>query len=145
MFKRIISLFEPELASYLNSSDVDVNCFLIPWCITLFTGSYHYLKEKEDNSKIILRIMDCFFLNGWKAMMEIGIAALHSYENNLINLGYDDLIQFLINDILKSDFFCCKNEDNIKDIIDNKKISKKLIKNIEDEYLLQSKLKNNKK
>ena len=77
--------------------------------------------------------------------MEIGIAALHSYENNLINLGYDDLIQFLINDILKSDFFCCKNEDNIKDIMDNKKISKKLIKNIEDEYLLQSKLKNNKK
>ena len=145
VFKRIISLFEPELASYLNSSDVDVNCFLIPWCITLFTGSYHYLKEKEDNSKIILRIMECFFLNGWKAMMEIGIAALHSYENNLINLGYDDLIQFLINDILKSDFFCCKNEDNIKDIMDNKKISKKLIKNIEDEYLLQSKLKNNKK
>ena len=145
VFKRMISLFEPELASYLNSSGVDVNCFLIPWCITLFTGSYHYLKEKEDNSKIILRIMDCFFLYGWKALMEIGIAALHSYGNTLINLGYDDMIQFLINDILKSDFFCCKNEDNIKEITNNKMISKKLIKNIEDEYYLESKLKNNKK
>ena len=52
------------------------------------------------------------------------------------------MIQFLINDILKSDFFRCNNEDNIKGIIDSKKISKKLIKNIEDEYMLQSKLKN---
>ena len=145
VFKRMISLFEPELSSYLNSSGVDVNCFVVSWCITLFTGSYHHLKEKEDNSKIILRIMDCFFLKGWKAMMEIGIAVLHSYENTLINSCYDDLIQFLINDILKSDFFSCKNEDNIKTILGNKKISKKLIKNIEDEYLLQSKLKENQK
>ena len=145
VFKRMISLFEPELSSYLNSSGVDVNCFVVSWCITLFTGSYHHLKEKEDNSKIILRIMDCFFLKGWKAMMEIGIAVLHSYENTLINSCYDDLMQFLINDILKSDFFSCKNEDNIKTILGNKKISKKLIKNIEDEYLLQSKLKENQK
>ena len=141
VFKRMISLFEPELESYLNSNGVEVNCFLIFWCITLFTGSHHYLKEKEDNSKIILRIMDCFFLKGWKAMMEIGIAALHSYENTLIKMGYEEMIQFLINDILKSDFFCCKNEENIKNIIYNKKVNKKLIKNIEDEYLLESKLK----
>ena len=142
VFKRIISLFEPELSSYLNSCDVDVNCFLISWCITLFTGSHHYLKEQEDNSKIILRIMDCFILFGWKAIMEVGCAVLHSYENTLLSMNYEDMIQFLINDILKSDFFRCNNEDNIKGIIDSKKISKKLIKNIEDEYMLQSKLKN---
>ena len=144
VFKRMINLFEPELASYLNTGGVEVNCFLIPWCITLFTGSNHYLKEKEDNSKIILRIMDFFFLYGWKSIMEIGIAALHWYENKLINFGYEEMIQFLINDILKSDFFCFKNEDNIKSIMNHKKISKKLIKNIEDEFLLQSKLKINK-
>ena len=67
---------------------------------------------------------------------------LHSYENTLLSMNYEDMIQFLINDILKSDFFRCNNEDNIKGIIDSKKISKKLIKNIEDEYMLQSKLKN---
>ena len=144
VFKRMISLFEPELNSYLNSCGVDVNCFLISWCITLFTGSHHYLKEKEDNSRIILRIMDFFFLKGWKAMMAIGCAVLHSYENSLIKMGYEEMIQFLINDILKSDFFSSKNEDNIKNIMNNKLISKKLIKNIEDEFLLQSKLKGNK-
>ena len=57
VFKRMISLFEPELASYLNSCGIDVNCFLISWCITLFTGSHHYYKEKEDNSKIILAVL----------------------------------------------------------------------------------------
>ena len=138
VFKRLISLFEPELSSYLNSCGIDVNFFLPPWFITLFTGSHHYLKPNEDNSKILIRIMDCFINFGWKAMMAIGCAVLHSYENTLMNMNYDDMMQFLINDILKSDFFSCKNEDNIKKILDDIKISKKLIKNIEDEYILET-------
>ena len=141
VFKRLISLFEPELSSYLNSCGIDVNFFLPPWFITLFTGSHHYLKPNEDNSKILIRIMDCFINFGWKAMMAIGCAVLHSYENTLMNMNYDDMMQFLINDILKSDFFSCKNEDNIKKILDDIKISKKLIKNIEDEYILETKIK----
>jgi hypothetical protein len=57
-------------------------------------------------------------------------------------MSYDDLMQFLINDILKSDFFSCKN-DNIKKMMNDIKISKKLIKNIEDEYTLEEKIKEN--
>ena len=143
VFSRIINLFEPELSSYLNSSGVEVNCFLVPWCITLFTGSNYYLSDIEDNSQVILRIMDCFLLKGWKGLLEVGCTVLHYNENTLINLGYEEMIQFLINDILKSDFFSIKNEDNIKNIMNNKRISKKLIKNIEDECMLQSKLKGN--
>ena len=143
VFSRIINLFEPELSSYLNSSGVEVNCFLVPWCITLFTGSNYYLSDIGDNSQVILRIMDCFLLKGWKGLLEVGCTVLHYNENTLINLGYEEMIQFLINDILKSDFFSIKNEDNIKNIMNNKRISKKLIKNIEDECMLQSKLKGN--
>ena len=143
VFKRIISLFEPELSSYLNSCSIDVNFFLPPWFITLFTGSHHYLKPNEDNSKVILRILDNFIIFGWKAMMAVSCAVLHSYENTLINMSYDDLMQFLINDILKSDFFSCKNEDYIKNMLNDIKISKKLIKNIEDEYNLEEKIKEN--
>ena len=55
------------------------------------------------------------------------------------------MMQFLINDILKSDFFSCKNEDNIKNVLENIKISKKLIKNIEDEYNLEKKMEENNK
>ena len=145
VFKRLISLFEPELSSYLNSCGVDVNFFLTPWFITLFTGSHHYLKPNDDNTKIILRILDCFITFGWKAMMAMGCSVLHSYENTLISMSYDDMMQFLINDILKSDFFSSKNEDIIKNILDNIKISKKLIKNIEDEYSLEKKLQENNK
>ena len=78
-------------------------------------------------------------------MMVISCAVLHSYENTLINMTYDDMMQFLINDILKSDFFSSKNEENIKNITDNVKISKKLIKNIEDEYNLEKKMEENNK
>ena len=87
--------------------------------------------------------MDCFITFGWKAMMAIGCAVLHSYETTLINMNYDDMMQFLINDILKSDFFSCKNEEKIKNVLDNIKISKKLIKNIEDEFTLEERMKQN--
>ena len=46
---------------------------------------------------------------------------------------------------MKSDFFSCKNENNIKKILDDIKISKKLIKNIEDEYTLETKIKEKEK
>ena len=92
VFKRIISLFEPELSSYLNSCGIDVNFLLPPWFITLFTGSHHYLKPNEDNSKIFLRIIDSFIIYGWKEMMFIRCAVLHSYETILINMNCDDLM-----------------------------------------------------
>ena len=140
IFKRILSLLEPELNSHFNSSGVEVNSFLPQWFITLFTGSHHYIKSNENNTKIILRILDSFILFGWKSMIAIGCAALHSFENTLIKMNYDDMMQFLINDILKSDFFSCKNEENIKKVLDDINISKKLIKNIEDEFLLENNL-----
>ena len=68
--------------------------------------------------------MDCFIIYGWKKMKFIGCTVLHSYETTLINMNCDDLMQFLINDILKSDFFSCKKEDTIKKILDNIKINK---------------------
>ena len=40
-------------------------------------------------------------------------------ESFIMNLKHDEVMHFLINDILKSDFFSCKNEDNIKNILEN--------------------------
>ena len=139
VFKRVISLLEPELSSYFNSNGVDFNYFVSPWFITLFTGSHQHFKGENDNSPILIRILDNFIVSGLKSIMEVGCVALHSYENVLMNKKYEEMMQFLINDMLKSDFFTKKNADYIENIF-NFKISKKLVKNLKEEFKQEQKL-----
>lgn len=72
--------------------------------------------------------------------MEVGCVALHSYENVIMNKNYGDMMQFLINEMLRSDFFSKKNQNFIENFFTETKISKKLVKNIEEEYAQEEKL-----
>ena len=144
VFKRIMTLFEPELSNYLNSSGIHYNFFLPPWFITLFTGSHqHHNKEEDDNTDLIIKILDNFIIYGWTSMMEFSCAILHLYEPYIMNLKYDEVMHFLINDILKSDFFGIKNKENIIKACSFYKIKKKLVRNIEEEYMQNEKINEN--
>ena len=143
IFKRIISLLEPELFSYFKSNGVDVNFFASPWFITLFTGSHQKFKGENDNSQILIRILDNFIISGLKSIMGVGCVLLHSYENILMSKRYEEMMEFLINDMLRSDFFSKNNEDKVENFFKHK-ISKKLIKNIKEEFRQEEKLSKNK-
>ena len=144
VFKRLISLFEPELYSYFNSNSVDVHYFMPPWFITLFLSARQF--NKDPNPPIVLlRILDSFLISGWKSLMKVGINALHSYESELMKLKYEDMMQYLINDMLKFDFFLDSNLQNIERCFVETKIKKRLIKNIENEFIQDAKLNENKK
>ena len=140
VFNRIIQLFEPELFSYLTMNNVTVNTFVSPWFITLFTTSHQYLRDEKDNSELTIRILDSFIVSGWKGVMTVGIALLHNFEDTLMNKKFDAMMEFLINDILKSEFFENKNRDKLEEYYENIKIQKSLIKNIEFEFLQDEKL-----
>ena len=66
--------------------------------------------------------------------MSIGCALLHSYEKEIMKLDYEGLNRFLLNNILKQDFFLNKNINLVENCMNEFKISKKLISNIEAEY-----------
>ena len=66
--------------------------------------------------------------------MSIGCALLHTYEKEIMKLDYEGLNKFLLNDILKQDFFFFLNIYLLEKCMDDFKISKKLISNIEAEY-----------
>ena len=118
-----------------------------PWFITLFTGSHQHFKDENDNSEILLRVLDNFIVSGLKSIMEVGCVLLHSYENVLMSKRYEDMMQFLINDMLRSDFFSKKNTEFVENFFSETKISKKLVKNIEEEFrqIQEQNLKNEKK
>ena len=143
VFNRIISLLEPELSSSFNINGVNVNFFATPWFITLFTGSHQNLRDDKDNKNILIRIFDNFITSGWKAMMVVGCSLLHSFEHKLMSMKYEDMLEFLINGMLRSEFFMKENEVNLENYFMNIKISKKLIRNIEAEYNQEKMLNDN--
>ena len=138
VFERILNILVPELYEYLKNNNISTSYYVAPWFITLFTDSYPYVKNKE-NPKIVFRIWDLFVFSGWKNIIKIGISLLKNFEKKLLTLSYEDLLHFLITDIIKSEFF---DNDNLKTlffITINFKIESGLIESIENEYELKKK------
>ena len=77
--------------------------------------------------------------------MKAGIILLKYYEKTLTQLRYEDLLHFLINDIIKSGFFQNSNLDNYIMYSENLKIKSGLINNLENENLQESKYSDEKK
>ena len=137
VFNRIMQLYEPELSSYFTTRNATANTFLPPWFITLFMSSHQYIR---DNINVMMRILDYFITSGWKGLIIVGISLLHNYEETLMNKKYESMMEFLINDILKSEFFKGDNIDKLEEYFETVKINKSLIKNIELEYIQNEKL-----
>ena len=74
-------------------------------------------------------------------MIKTGVVILKNYEDNILQLKYEDLLQFLINDIVRGGFFNDTNYENYITISNRLEIKKGLIKNLENEYSQQEKLK----
>ena len=139
VFERLLNVLLPELDYYLKINKIDANYFVSPWFITLFTNTFPNIKDK-NNPKILLRILDLFFFSGWKSIMKIGISLLKNYENVIMSLTFEELLQFLIGNILKSEFFQKENFDQLMKIKINFKIKSSLIADIENEYEMKKKL-----
>lgn len=64
---------------------------------------------------------------------------MKNYEHFLIDQKYEDLLQYLINDLIKSDFFLNSNYENYLSIKHKIKIKSSLINNIESELIQENK------
>ncbi len=73
--------------------------------------------------------------------MKAGIILLKYYEKTLTQLRYEDLLHFLINDIIKSGFFQNCNLETYITYSENIKIKSGLINNLENENLQELKYK----
>ena len=141
IFERMISILIPELYNFLMSNNIKVSYFISSWFITLFTNAYQYIKVKDD-PKIILKILDFFLLNNWKSIIVTSISLLKVYEPKIMLFSSEEILRFLINDIIKENYFENNNYDRFMYITHNFKIDDKLIENIEKELEIKTKLPN---
>jgi hypothetical protein len=139
VFERLINIFLPELYFYFIQNSINVSFFVSSWFITLFTTAFQY-NTNISNPKIFLRILDLFIFSGWKSIIKIGLAVIKHFEPKLLFLTDENLLHFLLNDIIKSGFFENENFDTLMFITINFKIESGLISNIENEYEIKSKI-----
>ena len=136
VFERLISIFLPELNVVLKRNNINSNFYISPWFITLFTHGW-----EKSNYKIFLRIFDLFIFDGWNIVLRIGLILLKKYQNEIIKMKFEELLNYLINELKsKDDFFNDENYDNFIEMYKKMKIPKGLINNLENEYLLDKKI-----
>ena len=142
-FDRLIAIFVPEAYSLLTINNIKVNYFCTSWFLTMFSNSA-LIVDPEKPPKIILKIWDEFFLKGWKAFLTTGLIIMKTNEENINKLKPDKILQFLVADVLKSDFF---EEGFFEIYLEMSKrfyIKNKLLRNLEAEYKFEKNKKKNK-
>ncbi len=136
VFERLISIYLPELSCVLKKHNVSSSYYISPWFITLFTNSF-----SGNNTKIIVRIIDMLVLEGWNCIIRIGLVLLKHYQENLINMKFEELLHFLINELKeKYEFFHNNNYNKFIELYNDMKVPKGLISNIENEYEIEKKV-----
>ena len=138
IFDRLLNVLMPETYFFLKNNKISVGCFISPWFITLFTITYQYI-EKE-NPKVLLRIWDMFLFEGFNSIMKIGISCIKHYEHNLLKFKFENLLQFLMNDIVRSDYFSNNYYETLMFISVNFTIEEELFMSIENEFNIKYKI-----
>ena len=139
VFDRLINIYLPEVYLHLKNKQVSVTFYISPWFITLFMSAFHHISDIK-NPKILIWIFDLFILYGWKGIIRIGLCLMKHFENKILSLNGEMLLSFLINDILKLDFFQTNNYEKLRKIYSVIKLENGLIENLENEYELKQKV-----
>jgi hypothetical protein len=105
----------------------------------LFTNAFPHIKEK-NNPQILLKIWDLFFYNGWKSIIITSISLLKIIESKIIIFPPEELLHFLIGEVIKDSFFDNENYNKFMYILINFKIENKLIDNLEKEFEIKRKM-----
>ena len=137
VFERLIFIYLPEVFLHLTNTKIAPKFFISPWFITLFTNAYKSVKGK-GKPKVLIWIFDSFIIEGWGAINKIGLCLMKHFERKILTLDTDELLHFLINDIINYDFFKNSNYDRLRNIYDNLHIENGLIENIENEYEIKN-------
>ena len=132
-FDRLIAIMVPEAYIIMTINNIKVNYFCTSWFLTMFSNSITIV-ERNNPPKIILKIWDEFFVKGWKAFLTTGLIIMKANEEIIKTLKSEQILQFLVSEVLKTDFF----EEVFFDLYLylNKKfyIKNKLLRNLEAEY-----------
>ena len=112
---KIIYLYSPEIYYKLIDSYISTNSYSTPWFITLFTN-VNSVFEKKDAPKYTLMVIENFILDGWSAIFNSGFTLINYSFDKIMEIEEDELINFMIQDLIEQDIVKNENFHKIKDI-----------------------------
>ena len=142
IFERLISIFLPELYTFFIDNNIKVSYFISSWFITLFTNSFQHIDSK-NNPKILLKIWDSFFTDGWKTIIVTSLSLLKMYESKIMIFPAEELLHFLIGDLIKESYFQNDNFYKYMHSLYNFRIEDELMENLEKEFEQKKQMPNN--
>ena len=135
----LVYLYLPKIYSHLIDNNLELNFFVNPIFISLFTNIYSSLPENDFS--FLLEIWDDFILNGWKTIFIDVLAILKQNENKILNLYSEDLMKYLSNGITNGEMFTIYNYDEFKKEKNKFKPTNQLLEIISKESSLEEELK----
>ena len=141
-FERNLNLMFPEMYNFFMNNNINAGYYLSSWFITLFTLALDYENKEQNNIDVVMKIFDLFIFNSWKAVFKIGISLIKYNSVKIFSLPYEQLVHYLNNDIIHSDFFKKENIGELFDVFVNFKISNNLLNNLYEEYEMKKNILN---
>ena len=138
VLNRLISLYLPLLKQKFDDIQMNIDCFVSPYFLTLFS---HVFILNNNCKKFMIFIFENFMLSGWKIIFKSILAILKHNEKEIINIKEEgELLNYVIQNIKKSDVFLDDNFEIFLKIYNNFDINNNIINRLKEEYKLENEL-----
>ena len=138
ILERLIFLFLPKISQKFKEVQLSIDCFASPYFITLFSNVYI---TSNSANKLIMFIIDNFIIKGWRIIFKAILSLLKYNEKEIIEKKCDEVVNYIIKDMKNSDVFLEQNFQKFFEIFKNFNIKDDLIKNLEEEYNIENRIK----
>lgn len=84
--EKLINQFLPKLSKHFDKEIIHITMYATQWLLTQYTSSFNF--------DLVTRVWDCFLIEGWKIIYRIMLSLLLHYQNELLNLNFEDILGF---------------------------------------------------
>ena len=138
ILERLIFLFLPKISQKFKEVQLNIDCFASPYFITLFSNVYI---SSGSTEKINIFIIDNFIIKGWRVIFKSILSLLKYNEKEIIEKKDDEVVNYVLHDMKKSNIFLEENFEKFKELYKNYNIKDDLIENLQEEYNIENKIK----
>ena len=92
---RLISIQLSDLHDHFKDENISASLFSSSFFITVFTSHMQAQSTNEDSWKI-QRVWDHFLVQGWKTLFKVCLLILSTYEVELLQMSFEQLVATLI-------------------------------------------------
>ena len=139
VLNRLISLYLPLLKQKFDDIQMNIDCFVSPYFLTLFS---HVFILNNNCKKFMIFIFENFILTGWKIIFKSILTVLKYNEEEILNKKEEgEILTFVIKNIRESSIFLDENFEKFLAIYNNFDVNNKIINNLKEEYNLENEIK----